>query len=183
MENATDKELLIAFQHLDDKMAFGTLFKRYLAKVYSICLYYYKSPEASQDAVMDVFEKVLVSAKTTPIENFEYWISIITQNHCKKRLSEKRLPVVLLDELGLLAEESQATDTKFKAEKTDIQYLKTCIEELSEGQKKCIELHYLEGLSYVEIAASLEIEVNKVKSHIQNGKRNLKNRLCKMMFL
>jgi len=56
----------------------------------------------------------------------------------------------------------------------DMEALKKCIEELKLEQKLCVTLFYLEEKCYQEIAEELNFELKKVKSHIQNGKRNLK---------
>jgi RNA polymerase sigma-70 factor (ECF subfamily) len=55
--------------------------------------------------------------------------------------------------------------------------LETAITELSTEQKKCIELFYLEKLTYAEIAAKTGYSILQVKSAIQNGRRNLKIKL------
>ena len=55
-----------------------------------------------------------------------------------------------------------------------IENLVAAIDTLNSGQKQCIRLFYLESYSYQEIAALTGQELNEVKSHIQNGKRNLK---------
>lgn len=45
---------------------------------------------------------------------------------------------------------------------------------LSERQRICIDLFYLQEKSYKEIMASTGFDFKQVKTHIQNGKRNLK---------
>ena len=52
--------------------------------------------------------------------------------------------------------------------------LKNCIEKLKSEQKQCIEMFYYQKLCYQEIAVKLNMEEKKVKSYLQNGKRNLK---------
>jgi RNA polymerase sigma-70 factor (ECF subfamily) len=52
--------------------------------------------------------------------------------------------------------------------------LMECIERLKDEQQQCIRLFYFEERSYKEIAVALKLEEKKVKSFIQNGKRNLK---------
>lgn len=49
------------------------------------------------------------------------------------------------------------------------------MEKLSDEQKKCINLFYLEECSYNEVSLESGFELKKVKSFIQNGKRNIKN--------
>ena len=46
--------------------------------------------------------------------------------------------------------------------------------ELNPEQQLCVTLFYLEKKSYQEIADSSGFTMMQVKSHIQNGKRNLK---------
>ena len=55
--------------------------------------------------------------------------------------------------------------------------LEKTIDELKEEQQTCIKLFYLEGKSYTEITEMLKLDIKKVKSAIQNGKRNLKIKL------
>jgi RNA polymerase sigma-70 factor (ECF subfamily) len=54
--------------------------------------------------------------------------------------------------------------------------LEKCIEKLKGEQKRCILLFYYENSCYNEIALNLNLDEKKVKSHLQNAKRNLK--LC-----
>ena len=55
-----------------------------------------------------------------------------------------------------------------------IRYLETAINTLSSEQKQCIELFYLNEKSYREVEQMTGYTYNEVKSHIQNGKRNLR---------
>ena len=52
--------------------------------------------------------------------------------------------------------------------------MEDCIEQLPAEQKQAIQLFYLKEKCYKEIADMTEMEVNKVRSFIQNGRRNLK---------
>jgi RNA polymerase sigma-70 factor (ECF subfamily) len=54
---------------------------------------------------------------------------------------------------------------------TQMQY---CMGQLIQQQRQVIELFYLKDKCYKEIAEITKIEVNKVRSFIQNGRRNLK---------
>jgi RNA polymerase sigma-70 factor (ECF subfamily) len=57
---------------------------------------------------------------------------------------------------------------------TKLTVLEKGIEQLSLEQKRCIELFYLHEKSYKEIVELTGYDLLKVKSYIQNGKRNLK---------
>jgi len=52
--------------------------------------------------------------------------------------------------------------------------LHNAIGKLSGEQRQCIELMYLDDKSYKEIVEITGYDLKKVKSYIQNGKRNLK---------
>ena len=56
---------------------------------------------------------------------------------------------------------------------TNLSKLERCIEQLGSEQKQCVQLFYLHQKCYKEITESTGFDLNKVKSHIQNGKRNL----------
>lgn len=66
------------------------------------------------------------------------------------------------------------TDPDRRGREADLERLEECIERLKEEQRSCIRLFFYEGCSYRQISEKLGIEENKVKSYIQNGKRNLK---------
>jgi RNA polymerase sigma-70 factor (ECF subfamily) len=55
-----------------------------------------------------------------------------------------------------------------------IENLGEAIQHLNQEQKTCIELFYLQKLSYRDIEEKTGFNFQQVKSHIQNGKRNLR---------
>ena len=57
----------------------------------------------------------------------------------------------------------------------ELQILGKAIQNLKEEQRVCIEMMYLKQMSYKEIMKETGFDLNQVKSHIQNGRRNLKN--------
>jgi RNA polymerase sigma-70 factor (ECF subfamily) len=52
--------------------------------------------------------------------------------------------------------------------------MELALEELTDEQKKCILLFYIEKKTYQEIMQETGLTFMQVKSNIQNGKRNLK---------
>jgi RNA polymerase sigma-70 factor (ECF subfamily) len=52
--------------------------------------------------------------------------------------------------------------------------LKSCMEKLPEAQRTSITHFFIDEMSYADIAESTGYTLNRVKSYIQNGKRNLK---------
>ena len=52
--------------------------------------------------------------------------------------------------------------------------LERCLETLNQEQKQSVELFFMQEKTYQEVSQLTGFEVNKVKSYLQNGKRNLK---------
>jgi RNA polymerase sigma-70 factor (ECF subfamily) len=52
--------------------------------------------------------------------------------------------------------------------------MESLIPTLKYNQRLCLKMFYLEGKSYADISYELNFSLKEVKSHIQNGKRNLK---------
>ena len=88
----------------------------------------------------------------------------------------------LLENLaGVVSDEEQ--DLKFQHLEKDrtLDLMENALDELSVEQKQCVTLFYLEKQSYQAISATTGFSVLKVKSYIQNGKRNLKILLDKKL--
>ena len=72
-------------------------------------------------------------------------------------------------------EMSDKTHLEEYAEKeTLLQGMERGLMALKEEQRKCLQLFYLENLSYKAIQEATGFTLNEIKSYIQNGKRNLK---------
>ena len=79
-------------------------------------------------------------------------------------------------ELGSVVENEPVNHLQEAEDKEFVlHYLKEGIGELKDEQRECIELFYLKECSYAEVASMTGFSLKEVKSHIQNGKRNLKN--------
>lgn len=171
-----DFALIKRYKSSGDRGILGDLFTRYNSLVYGVSLKYLRDRDEAKDAVMQVFEKLVQSLKNHEVENFKSWLYVTTRNHClmqiragKGKFREEISPHLMENELTLhLNEEPELEQNLSKLEK--------CIEELVNEQKRCIQLFFLKEMCYKEITNTTGFELNKVKSFIQNGKRNLK--LC-----
>lgn len=178
----TDLELIEQYKSKGDVDTVGELFERYTRFVFLVCLKYLKNEEKSKDAVMQIFEKLLIDLKKHEIENFKLWLHSVTRNYClqilrkEKSLKKKsdkwekeQFSCVENDEnLHLYSKEDEAN-----REET----LQDAISKLKIEQKECINLFYMQEKSYEEISRITKYSLKEVKSHLQNGKRNLKKML------
>ena len=179
LHQVPDKVLMERFRKRKDKDALGTLFLRYMELVYGVCLKYLGQPETAQDAVMDIYEHVNRKLPDHEVDNFSGWLYMVSKNHCLQQLRRKNnLLTLSLDDPGMqngrVAHQEDEAFELFTTEDIDDQ-LHDCIHLLAEQQQICIRMFYFEKRSYAEIAADTSQTLDQVRSHIQNGRRNLKN--------
>lgn len=179
IKSKSDSELLADYILNSDLEVLGELYSRHMYLVYGVCLKYFKEREQSKDAVIVIFEKIVVEIGKHEIRNFKNWLYVVTKNYCLMELRKTKPGKTLLieneEELAAFMEnEPELHPIDKEKEESDEKALNDCIERLKEEQKNCIRLFYFESKSYHQICTILNLEEKKVKSFIQNGKRNLK---------
>jgi RNA polymerase sigma-70 factor (ECF subfamily) len=173
--NLDDAALVSRFKLSGDLQALAILYQRYMDMVYGVCLKYLKDPEASKDAVMQIFEELVAKLPRHEVDQFKGWLYVLTKNHClmQLRTTNRHRTVAIDQELVQSAENLHLNGIMEK--EADITRLENCLDSLPGEQKTSIELFYLKRKSYKEIAEQTGEDWNKVRSLIQNGRRNLKN--------
>ncbi len=175
---ATDRELIDRFRSGRDKDALGTLFLRYMELVYGVCLKYTGQPEAAQDAVMDIYEHINRKLPDHEVANFGAWLYMVSKNHCLQNLRKKsNLLTVSLDDPVMQngRDLHQEIDLSGLDHVPDIEdQLHDCLRQLPGHQATCVRMFYFEKKSYAEISTGTAMTLDQVRSHIQNGRRNLK---------
>jgi len=176
----TDEDLLIEFASTGNLEVLGELYSGYIHLVYGVCLKYLKDRNESQDAVMQIYEKLVVEIPKHNIENFRSWLHVVTKNYCLMQLrsqkSQREKSEKWMNATVVFMENSSGRHPIDEEEPDMEKALTNCKERLKDEQKECIKLFYYENRCYQEISKDLAIDEKKVKSHLQNAKRNLK--LC-----
>ena len=175
-ENITDEELLKRYCDSGDLVYFVEAYKRYMPLMYGVALKYLKRPEDAQDAVMQLFEELIVKVKAVEIQSFKAWRYTCIRNNClmEIRKKSKNLSISLDDSFMEFCDDFHLTfvNEKENREKS----LRECVEGLPERQRVSVKYFFLDELSYKEVEERTGFSSKMVKSFIQNGKRNLK--LC-----
>ena len=183
-DTRSDEELLAAYKRRPSQAILALLFKRHSHKLYGLCLSYLKNHHDAEDAVMDSFADLPPKLLKYSIEDFESWLYLVVRNYCLKLLKEKaRQRTEGLDEICEEAIMESAPDEALytiDVEERRYEALSDAIDQLKEQQRTCIILFYLQNKSYQEITEQTSYTLNDVKSHIQNGRRNLKNIILKL---
>lgn len=176
-----DLSLINRFKKNGDKECIGILFERYTYLVYGVCMKFLNDEEKSKDAVMEIFEKVIYELHRHEISNFSSWLHSLARNFCLMQLrSEKSIQEKAIEwknsELLFMELSDNMHQNYASIEKEMLlQKLELAVEQLNNEQKRCIQLFYFEQKSYHEIAEITGYDLKKVKSFLQNGKRNLEN--------
>lgn len=170
-----DIDLLHEFQSTGNQETLASLYLRYTDLVYGVCLKYLKDHDAAKDAVMNIYEELLQKLQYHTIENFKSWLYVLSKNHCLMQLrKEKKAITIEIQSDHMQSEDYSHLDNVLEKEK-ELTKLEKCIEALNKEQHKVITLFYLDNKCYNEIVEQTGWDWNKVRSIVQNGRRNLKN--------
>lgn len=171
-----DNEQLARFHKSGNAADLLPLYQSYAEFIYAIALKYLRTPQRAEDAGAELWSVLLKKLPKHEVTNFKSWLHTTVRNHCLMQLrKEKRDPMahsapdlMHSDNFAHLREETSSIPA-------DTRPLHHCIKQLKEEQRRCINLFYLrEGETYQTIAKALSLSVGQVRSHLQNGRRNLK---------
>ena len=170
----TDSELVSNYQASGNLETLATLYQRYMEQVYGVCFKYLKEPENARDAVMQIFEELTIKLKKHQVENFRSWLYTLARNYCLMQLRTPRnLKTIHLTEESVYSEDEMHLNGIPEKEE-NLRKMENCLQTLVPEQKQAVELFYLQQKCYREIAVITGLDWNKVRSCIQNGRRNLK---------
>jgi RNA polymerase sigma factor (sigma-70 family) len=174
-DHISDQELLDRFYHDRNNDWLGILLQRYTLLLLGVCMKYMKQEEEAKDCVQQIFIKIITELPKYKVEYFKSWIYTIARNHCLMKLRDRhgREPVVLTEAMTVSWDEDPGKNKHLEKDQL-LEMMGQALEELGKEQKLCVILFYLEKKSYQEITAMTGFTLMQVKSHIQNGKRNLK---------
>jgi RNA polymerase sigma-70 factor, ECF subfamily len=146
----------------------------YRRKLVRFCRGYLGDLLEAEDAVQDVFYRVLTSS--THPDSFRAWIYQIARNRCLDLLrarGRKREEGKLLDDANL---QPDLTGNLTRLVRLELRsHLHHLMAGLTSGQREVLRLRYVEGLSRGEIAQVLDIAEPLVKSRLFEGLEKLRD--------
>lgn len=170
VDQLSDEQLVQLYRRDRNSDSIAELYVRYGHLVFGTCMKYLKNKENAEDISMQLFEKLPLKLMQNEIKYFKSWLYMVTKNECLMYLRKKKeVPMEFIQ----IESEEETINPKIILE-SKLSLLEKAIELLKSPQKECIKLFYIEDNSYEQIASLLKLEIKKVKSAIQNGKRNIK---------
>ncbi len=171
-----DQTLVAAYRDTGDLAVLGELYERHMNLVYAVCYNYLRNEDDAKDAVMQLFEQLVTELRRHEVQQFVPWLHTVARNHCLMQLrKQKTHPTTVL--MGDPTDGYDRADN-FAGEPTDqeedLSRLEACLQTLPPEQQTCLTLFYIDQKSYAEVAGLTGLDLKRVKSHLQNGRRMLK---------
>lgn len=171
----------------DNAAAFEKLVGRYQTRLVNVLRHLVKGQDQAEDLAQEVFMRVYRARKNyTPGAKFSTWLFTIANNvasNAKRSLARRKEVNLSPDQSGAMgqspldhiAKEASGlmpTRQVDKAERAEI--VRLAIEALGERQRMALLLSKFEGMSYDDIAESMGLTTQAIKSLLSRARNNLK---------
>jgi RNA polymerase sigma-70 factor (ECF subfamily) len=183
-----DPDVRLMLQVRDgDAAAFEELVRRYRDRLLTILEHLVGHREQAEDLAQDVFVRVFKARERyTPDAKFSTWLFTIANNvasnalRSRSRRREVRVPEgngadsapLALDQLAKAASGFMPTRALDKAEQAEM--VRHAVAALNERQRMALLLAKFEGMSYQDIAQTMDLSVQAIKSLLSRARVNLK---------
>jgi len=155
--------------------AFETLVEKHQTRLVSLLNQMVGNRSQAEDLAQEVFMRVYrARERYIPAAKFTTWLYTITQNVASNSLrkSSRR------KEVNLTNSPSGAVPTRrLAAQKEMGQIIEDAVQSLGERQRMAMLLSKYEGMSYQEIATTMELTTQAVKSLLSRARANLRELL------
>jgi RNA polymerase sigma-70 factor (ECF subfamily) len=156
-----------------DESTFNLLVLRHKEKVRNIIYLTLNNHELVDDIAQEVFLTVYKNLKRFRFESqFTTWLYRVTINKCKDHLRKIKIRSIFTP----IKDEEEDFGYSISPDEKDIaEIVRKAIDQLPEKLKIPLLLKDIEGLSYQEIAESIQCEIGTVKSRIFRAREGLRN--------
>jgi RNA polymerase sigma-70 factor (ECF subfamily) len=170
--------------------AYRELIRRYERPVFSLVFRMVRDRETAEDLSQETFIKVLNHIdRYRPEFKFSSWLFKIANNVAIDHLRKRQLDTVSMDGSPGAASAAEVEATSFDVveggesalDELEAKELGSAIERaiarLRPEYRSCIMLRHVEGRSYEEIAATLDLPLGTVKTYIHRARHELRDAL------
>jgi RNA polymerase sigma factor (sigma-70 family) len=178
MKHLNDQELMRIVQSGDFSPA-SEVYDRYSGRIYNFAFRFLRNAEASQDAVQEVFVKMMRHANQFNGDaKLSTWLFSITANWCRDYLrkadNKAKEPAEVL--VSLPSSSEDAPDRNLERRQNEL-LVRRALETLTTEQREAILLSRYQGLSYAEIAQIAGCSEGAVKTRVFRAMETLKRTL------
>ena len=189
LQNLPDADV-VALAQEGREVAYRELIRRYERPVFSLVFRMVRDRATAEDLSQETFIKVLNNIdKYVPEFKFSSWLFKIANNLAIDHLRRRRIQTVSMDGAPDATTASQIEATSFELashgesalDELEARELGSAIERaiaaLRPEYRSCIMLRHVEGRSYEEIAATLDLPLGTVKTYIHRARHELRRAL------
>lgn len=145
------------------------LYDRYAPKMLSLCAYYIKDVQRSEEVMLNGFLKVFTKLDQFAHKgSFEGWIRKIMVFECISFLRKKN-KLIFTDQIEIF-EEMVENEIELNIAVEDLQ---NYINELPEGCKIIFNMYVIEGYKHAEIAEILQLSIGTSKTQLYRARKSL----------
>ena len=185
---AEPSAVLVQRAQAGDRDALSALVQSQQTYVYSIAMSLMHNPADAADMTQEAFVRLLRSLGTYRGETkFTTWLYRLVTNICLDGLRRRGRPVDSLDEPAStqagddaqssgdrLADNDRWTHPEEEVElRESASEVRAALDQLPSAQRLALTLHYFQEMRYEDIADTMGLPLNTVKSHIRRGKERL----------
>jgi RNA polymerase sigma-70 factor (ECF subfamily) len=177
---ASSDEALMCAHARGDRRALALLFDRYFGRLLRVMRRDLAVAEEARDLVQQTFLQLhRARADYDPAQRFRPWLYTIALNLKREHLrSRARRPTVPLDGSRALEAEAELSSPE---QADEARAVREAIASLPSDQRAVIELHWLDELSFAEVAECLGISANAAKVRAHRGYERLRPRLKRQL--
>ena len=178
-----DESALIAAAQQGDRDAFNQLVVHYQSLAYNVAYRVLGDGDAAADATQDAFISAYRAIARFRGGSFKAWIMRIVTNACYDQLRAKqRRPTTSLDADPDIERHEWNVDPSERPEayvaRQELgQIIQRGLATLPVEQRTCVVLSDVQGMSYEEIAQTMNSSLGTVKSRLNRGRRKLRDYL------
>jgi len=175
--------LLSILETDEEREKLTSLYEQYRDLLVRVAMKYLHQSDLAEDAVHEAFyqaikhkDKILTK---TPLD-FRRWSVIVTENKCRdilrrRKILDQSLPFDDDENIGIASEQESYDILSIRQE--DYKKLAECLKTLDPINRQIIEMKYLIGMSYSEIAAYMNMTEIQVQGRLQRTRAKVKNLL------
>lgn len=181
-EGSTDPDDLVQRLRAGDARAFEDLVIAHQHRVFGVALRMLGTRADAEEVAQEVFLRVHRAIGTFRGDaKLSTWLYAITSRLCLTRLGsgERRTQHLGEDAFIRLADDRPGPTAALERRERELA-LQRAIAELPDDRRIVLILRDLEGLSYDEIAASLDLELGTVRSRLHRARMELREKLEKL---
>ena len=176
MQSKEEHTSLIRKLKTGDGNAFEQVYHMYKRPLYAIALRYLKDQQLAEEALQDIFVKLWKSCRALDEhQSLESFLFVCMKNHVLNMIRKEKARIKAAT-IACQTKENSCYQTESDVAHNDLQaHLSLCMKALPARKKHIVQLSIIEGYSNQEIATSLHISENTVRSQLSQAKKVLRH--------